>query len=32
MEIFSSDPERGVSNVHVEKLLWRKENYLMFIF
>jgi hypothetical protein len=27
MENFSSDSERGVSNVHVEKLLWRKENY-----
>jgi hypothetical protein len=32
MENFSSDPEWGVSNVHVEKLLCRKENYLMFIF
>jgi len=32
MENFSSDPERGVSNIHVEKLLRRKENYLISIF
>jgi hypothetical protein len=32
MENFSSDPERGVPNVHVKKLLQRKENYLISIF
>jgi hypothetical protein len=32
MENLSSDPERGVSNVHVEKLLRGKENFLIPIF